>query len=190
VKIWYGSSVFEGHVILMRHIRPAETGDKGEADMKSFVESMTRILKDPSLRKEVRPAMELYVQNPLTKEGQEAAKIVLGYLENSPMVPVLVPQPPLTTWAAEMEKIVPNSGSQMLRAYVISGALAALNDKDSRRCLTLACQQVVRVYLEIKRLKPTVWHEGLEDMTKAVERGEVAVWFEKQLAEAAGKAVK
>jgi hypothetical protein len=190
LKIWYGCTVFAGHVILMRHMRPAEKGEKGVADMKSFVESMTRILKDPSLRQEVRPAMELYVQKPLTKEGQEAAKIVLGYLENSPMVPVLVPQPPLTTWAAEMEKIVPNSGSQMLRAYVISGALAALNDKDSRRCLTLACQQVVRVYLEIKRLKPTVWHEGLEDMTKAVERGEVATWFEKQLAEAAAKAAK
>jgi hypothetical protein len=27
----------------------------------------------------------------------------------------------------------------------------------------------------------------LEDMTKAVERGEVAAWFEKQLAEAAKK---
>jgi hypothetical protein len=131
--------------------------------------------------------MEVFVKNPLTKEGQEAAKIVLGYLDNSPMVPVLVPQPPLTTWADEMEKMVPNSGSQMLRAYVISGALAALDDKDSRNCLTLACQQVVRVYLEVQRLKSTVQHPGLEDMTKAVERGEVAAWFEKQLAEAAKK---
>jgi hypothetical protein len=187
LKIWYGSTVFKGYVILIRHMRAVDTGDKGEADMKSFVESMTRILKDPSLREEVRPAMEVYVKNPLTKEGQEAAKIVLGYLDNSPMVPVLVPQPPLTTWADEMEKMVPNSGSQMLRAYVISGALAALDDKDSRNCLTLACQQVVRVYLEVQRLKSTVQHPGLEDMTKAVERGEVAAWFEKQLAEAAKK---
>jgi hypothetical protein len=62
-----------------------------------------------------------------------------------------------------------------------------LDDKDSRNCLTLACQQVVRVYLEVQRLKPTVQHPGLEDMTKAVERGEVAAWFEKQLAEAAKK---
>ena len=187
LKIWYGSTVFQGHVILIRHMRAAESGDKGEADMKAFVESMTRILKDPSLREEVRPAMETYVKNPLTKEGQEAAKIVLGYLDNSPMVPVLVPQPPLTTWADEMEKIVPNSGSQMLRAYVVSGALAALDDKDSRSCLTLACQQVVRVYLEIQRLKPTVRHPGLEDMARAVERGEVAGWFEKQIADAAKK---
>jgi hypothetical protein len=56
--------------------------------------------------------------------------------------------------------------------------------------LTLACQQVVRVYLEVQRLKPIIAHPALEEMTKAVERGEVAVWFEKQLAEAAPKAGK
>ena len=190
LKIWYGATVYDGHVILIRHMRPKEAGDKGLEDMKSFVDSMMRVIKDPALRKEVLPAMEAYVKNPLTESGQEAAKIVLGYLDKSPMVPVLVPQPPLTVWADEMEKVVPNSGAQMLRAYVISGAYAALNDKDSRSCLTLACQQVVRVYLEVQRLKPIIAHPALEEMTKAVERGEVAVWFEKQLAEAAPKAGK
>lgn len=190
LKIWYGATVYDGHVILIRHMRPKEAGDKGLEDMKSFVDSMMRVIKDPALRKEVLPAMEAFVKNPLTESGQEAAKIVLGYLDKSPMVPVLVPQPPLTVWADEMEKVVPNSGAQMLRAYVISGAYAALNDKDSRSCLTLACQQVVRVYLEVQRLKPIIAHPALEEMTKAVERGEVAVWFEKQLAEAAPKAGK
>jgi len=187
LKIWYGATVYEGHVILIRHMRPKAAGDKGLEDMKSFVDSMMRVIKDPALRKEVWPAMEAYVKNPLTESGQEAAKLVLGYLDKSPMVPVLVPQPPLTVWADEMEKVVPNSGTQMLRAYVISGAYAALNDKDSRTCLTLACQQVVRVYLEVQRLKPIIAHPALEEMTKAVERGEVATWFEKQLAEAAPK---
>lgn len=190
LKIWYGATVFKGHVILIRHMRPKAAGDKGLEDMKSFVESMMRVIKDPALRKEIMPAMEAYVKDPLTESGQEAAKIVLGYLDKSPMVPVLVPQPPLTVWADEMEKVVPNSGAQMLRAYVISGAFAAMNDKDSRSCLTLACQQVVRVYLEVQRLKPIIAHPALEEMTKAVERGEVATWFEKRLAEAAPKEKK
>lgn len=190
LKIWYGATVYEGHVILIRHMRPKAAEDKGLEDMKSFVDSMMRVIKDPALRKEVLPAMEAFVKDPLTKSGQEAAKIVLGYLDKSPMVPVLVPQPPLTVWADEMEKVVPNSGAQMLRAYVISGAYAALNDKDSRSCLTLACQQVVRVYLEVQRLKPIIAHPALEEMTKAVERGEVAAWFEKRLAEAGSKANK
>jgi hypothetical protein len=187
LKIWYGATVYQGHVILMRHLRPQASGDKGLQDMKSFVESMMRVIKDPALRKEVRPAMEAYMKDPLTESGQEAAKIVLGYLDKSPMVPVLVPQAPLTTWADEMEKLVPNSGAQMLRAYVVSGAYAALNDRDNRSSLTLACQQVLRVYLEVKRLKPVIAHPALEEMTKAVERGEVATWFEKQLAEAQSK---
>ncbi len=187
LKLWYGCTVFEGHVILIRHMRPAEEGEKGEADMKFFVDAILRVVKDPPLRKEMRPAMEAFVREPLTESGQEAAKIALGYLDNSPMMPVLVPAPPLTTWADEMEKLVPNSGSQILRAYVISGALAALDGKDNRTCLTLACQQVARVYLEIQRLQPAVRHAGLEDLTKAVERGEVAAWFEKQLADAAAK---
>lgn len=190
LKIWYGCTVFEGHVVLIRHMRPAGGGEKGEADMKSFVDGMMRVIKDPALRREIRPAMEVYARSPLTAEGQEAAKIVLGYLDKSPMVPVLVPQTPLTTWAEEMEKRVPNSGSQMLRAYVISGALGSLEGEDNRRCLTLACQQVVRVYLEIQRLNPAVQHPGLEQMARAVERGEAAVWFEKQLAEAAVKGEK
>jgi hypothetical protein len=185
MRLWYGSTVFGGYVVTMRHMRPVETGEKGEADMKAFVEGMTRVVKDPALRKEVVPAMEAFVKAPLSESGQEAAKIVLGYLDNSPMVPVLLPAPPLTVWADEMEKLVANSGSQLLRAYVISGALAALNEKDSRSCLTLACQQVVRVYLEIQRLKPEIQHPGFEAMAKAVERGEVAVWFQKEMAAAA-----
>ncbi len=188
LKLWYGCTVYEGRVILIRHMRPAGEGEKGENDMKFFVDAVLRVIKDPSLRPEMRTAMETFVSAPLTESGQEAAKIVLGYLDNSPMVPVLMPAPPLTTWAEEMEKTVPNSGSQILRAYVISGALAALDGKENRTCLTLACQQVVRIYLEIQRLQPSARHEGLEQLARAVERGEAAAWIEKQMADAAAKA--
>ena len=188
LKLWYGCTVFKGHVLLIRHLRPADAADQGTADMKFFVDAILRVIKDPPLRPEMRTAMETFVRQPLTESGQEAAKIVLGYLDNSPMVPVLMPAAPLTTWADEMEKLVPNSGSQLLRGYVISGALAALNDQDHRACLTLACQQVIRIYLEIQRLNKTVIHEGLESLARMVERGEAAAWMEKQIADAAAKA--
>lgn len=188
LKLWYGCTVVKGHVLLIRHLRPADAADKGEADMKFFVDAILRVIKDPPLRPEVRTAMEAFVRQPLTESGQEAAKIVLGYLDNSPMVPVLMPAAPLTTWAEEMEKLVPNSGSQLLRGYVISGALGALNDQDNRACLTLACQQVIRIYLEIQRLNKTVVHDGLESLARRVERGEAAAWMEKQIADAAAKA--
>lgn len=184
LKIWYGATIYEGHVIMIRHMRPADTGEKGEAAMKEFVDSVLRVIKDPSLRKEVLPAFQAYMKEPLSESGQEAAKLILGYLDKSPMVPVLLPQPPLTTWAEEMEKLVPNAGAQFLRAYVITGAMAAMDGKDSGSSLTLACQQVVRVYLEMQRLQPNIQHEGLQDLTKAVERGEVAKWFQQQMAAA------
>ncbi len=187
LKLWYGCTVYAGHAILIRHMRPAEEGEKGDNDMKFFVDAILRVLKDPPLRPEMRAAMEAFVREPLTESGQEAAKIVLGYLDNSPMVPVLVPAAPLTIWADEMEKSVPNSGSQLLRAYVISGALAAIDGKDNRSCLTLACQQVVRIYLEIQRLNPAVRHNGLEQLARMVERGEAAAWLEKQISDAAAK---
>lgn len=190
LKLWYGCTVFEGHVILIRHMRPAETAEKGDNDMKFYVDAILRVIKDPPLRPEMRAAMEAFMRAPLTESGQEAAKIVLGYLDNSPMVPVLVPAAPVTTWADEMEKLVPNSGSQILRAFVISGALGALDGKDNRSCLTLAAQQVVRIYLEIQRLQPTVRHGGLEQLAHMVERGEAAAWLEKQLAEAAARSSK
>ena len=181
VKLWYGGTVFEGQVVLIRHMRRADSGEAGEADMKQFVEAMTHMLKDPYLRRDMLPAMRIFVAQPLTKDGQEAAKLALGYLDSSPMVPVLLPQPPLTVWADEMEKLVPNAGSQLLKAFVISGALAALEGKDNAGCLTLACQQVARVFLELQRLNQQVRHAGLEELTKAVERGEVATWFNQQV---------
>jgi hypothetical protein len=152
--------------------------------MKEFVDGVMRLIKDPSLRQDILPAFQAYTKQPLTKEGQEAAKLVLGYLDKSPMVPVLLPQPPLTVWAEEMEKLVPNSGAQILRAYVITGAMAAMEDKNSNTCLTLACQQVVRIYLELQRLQPQLRHDGLDAMTRAVERGEVAAWFLTQMKDA------
>jgi hypothetical protein len=181
LKIWYGATLYEGFLITIRHMRPADTGEKGETGMKEFVDGVMRLIKDPSLRKDVLPAFQAYTKAPLSKEGQEAAKVVLGYLDNSPMVPVLLPQPPLTVWAEEMEKLVPNAGAQLLRAYVITGAMAAMEDKNSSTCLTLACQQVVRIYLELQRLQLGLRHEGLETMTRAVERGEVAAWFQTQM---------
>jgi hypothetical protein len=56
-----------------------------------------------------------------------------------------------------------------------------MEDKNSSTCLTLACQQVVRIYLELQRLQLGLRHEGLETMTRAVERGEVAAWFQTQM---------
>lgn len=184
LKIWYGATIYEGHVIMIRHMRPADTGEKGEAGMKEFVDGVMRLIKDPLLRKDVLPAFQAYMKEPLSEVGQEAATLVLGYLDKSPQVPVLLPQPPLTTWAEEMEKLVPNAGAQFLRAYVITGAMAAMEGKDNGTSITLACQQVVRVYLEMQRLQPTIQHEGLESLTKAVERGESAKWFQQQMAKA------
>jgi hypothetical protein len=183
LKIWYGATVYKGYAVIMRHMRPADEGAKGEEGMKAFVDGVMRVIKDPSLRKEVLPAFQVYMKEPLSESGQEAAKLVLGYLDKSPMVPVLLPQPPLTVWAEEMEKLVPNAGAQFLRAYVITGAMAAMEGKDSNSCLTLACQQVVRVYLEMQRLQPTIRYEGLEALTRAVERGEAAKWLQQQMAE-------
>jgi hypothetical protein len=185
VKIWYGTAQVSGHLVTIRHIRPSDTGEKGGDDMKFFVDAMLRVIKDPPLRAEMLTAFDSYLREPLTESGQEAGKLVLNYLDQSPMTPAMLPAPPLTTWADEMEKAIPNAGSQILRAFLIAGTRAALADQSDAECLTLACQQVARIYLEMKVRQPGLNHPGLDELTLAVERGEAASWLRARMNEAA-----
>jgi len=181
VKLWLGATTYQGHDITIRHIRPQETEEKGEQDMKQLIETIVAIIKDPALREELRPSFETYMRTPLTKEGQEAAELILKYLDNSPVTPVLIPTPPITTWTDEMEQAIPNSGAQLLRAYVISSATAAIEQKTEAESLNLAAQQFVRIYLELQRLNPKIQHSGIEQLVRMVERGEAASWLKKEI---------
>jgi len=181
LKIWIGSTFIDDRLITLRHLRPAATADKGSEAMKRFVDAIFQLLRDPGLRREILPALDAYMADPLSDIGHQSAELVLAYLDKSPMVYVLRPAPPLTDWAQAVEKIAPGSGSQLLRAFVLGGTRAVLSDQTADAALTLACQQTVRVYLHIIEKFAALRHPGLDELAHQVERGESAVWMRKQM---------
>ncbi|MCB1225244.1 MAG: hypothetical protein KDK99_05480 [Verrucomicrobiales bacterium] len=185
LKLWLGLTVMADHLITIRHLRPSSTGKEGEDDMKRFFDHLMEIIKDPSLRAEIVPAINTYLQDPFSEAGHESANLIVEYLDESPTVSILRPAAPVTTWTEEAEKTVQGSGSQLLRAYVIGGASAALQGKDANTALTTAAQQMVRVYLKMKEKYPAFSHPGLDQLTDAVERGDASTWLRKQIEEKA-----
>ena len=156
--------------------------------MKRFVDGIFQIVKDPPLRADIMPAIHTYLVDPFSEEGHESANLVLQYLDNSPMVPVLRPAEPVTTWTDQAEKMVTGSGSQLLRAYVIGGASAALQGKDASHALTVAAQQMIRIYLKMKEKYPSFVHPALEQLKEAVHLGEGSEFLRERMEAAAKEA--
>ncbi|MCP5556226.1 MAG: hypothetical protein H7A55_00610 [Verrucomicrobiaceae bacterium] len=179
VKIWTGVTFFEGYLVTLRHTRPADTGQGGEVAMKEFVQRFFQIIRDPSLRVEMEPMLAEYFQSPLSPAGDEAATVLLGYLKETAL-PISMPAPPITTWAEAAEKVVPGTGTHLLRAFVLGSAKAALDDKEATACLDAATVQFVKIYREIKQTYPGLQTPEIEELGKAVDKGEGGAWLLKK----------
>lgn len=172
VKQWVGVTFLKGCVVTIRHQRPADTGEKGETSMKLITNLLANLLKEPAMREDVRSMLRQYLADPVAPENDEAAKIVLAFIDQAPHLPVCMPQEPVSTWIDECEKQVPGARTPLLRAFILGSALAAMDEKGADVCLNDAASNLVRVYLRIQQLHPDLHQKELDGLVPAVARGQ------------------
>jgi len=181
VRVWFGTFFLSDYLITIRHQSDEE---KVEEKRKRFLDDFFRLVRDLPLREEVQPALEAYIADPLSEAGGRAATVVLTYLQNSPNVATLRPSPPVTRWAEEVEAKQPGAGTHLLRAFVLGGAKAALQQQTFDQTLAVASAQMLRVYVTMRTSEPGIEHPGLEDLLRATERGEVVTWLRAEMLKA------
>lgn len=177
IKQWTGVTMLKGHLITIRYTHPTDTGDQGEAALKGFVGTVFQVIKDPQLRAQMRDLVHLYLADPLSSEGQQAATAVLAYIQKTPFVNVPIPVEALAPWLDQFKKLAPGSEIQLLRAFAMGSAQAGLNDAEPEISLTAGAKQFLEIYNEFVRQNPLLRISGISELKSAVEHNDVAAFL-------------
>ncbi|MDZ4286928.1 MAG: hypothetical protein U0984_03165 [Prosthecobacter sp.] len=177
IKQWIGITVVEGHVLTIRHLRPLDTGDQGEQDMQGFVGAIYQIIKDPPLRQEIKRLVDAYHADPFTPDSEQAAAAVLAYLQQNPLLPIHVPEHPISAWLERCKAQAPGTEDHLLRAFMLGGAKAAFDGADAATCVNEGARQFARVYRHLVQKHPLIALPDMQPFITAAEKGEGAVWL-------------
>jgi hypothetical protein len=177
IKQWVGITHLGSHLLTIRHLRPADTGDEGEAGMKTFLGRIFQVIKDPPLRAEVLRLVEVYLNDPWSDEGMSAARMVMTYLDQTPFYPIGLPEEPISSWLERCKAKAEGSETHLLRAFMIGSAKAALADHDAEASLNEACRQFARIYRELLPKHPQIADPEMDNFAVAAEKGEGAAWL-------------
>lgn len=177
VKVWIGITVYEGHVITIRHMRPADNGDAGEESMKGFVGVIFQLIKDPSLRGHLLEMLDAYMKNPLSDDGEQAAAAVLAYLNQAPWLPISIPEEPVSRWLEHFAEKSPGTQDHLLRAFMLGSAKAAFQDGDALACLEAGARQFAVIYRQLSSKFPQITLPEADSFAAAAEKGLGAAWL-------------
>lgn len=177
VKQWTGVTLFGGHVITIRYMHPTDTGQRGETALQNFAGAIFQVIKDPALRAEMRQMIAAYLADPLSPRGEQAASVVLAYIQKTPFVPAPIPPQPLTSWIAHFKQQSPGSEAHLLRAFVMGSAQAGLNESDPDTCLTAGAKQFLLVYDELIKQNPALKLAQVDELAAAVNKGDAAAYL-------------
>jgi len=177
IKIWVGITIVADHILTIRHMRPADTGEAGEQSMKTFAGLVFQIIKDPSLRGHIRELLAAYLKNPLSDDGEQAAAAVLAYLEQAPWFPINIPEDPVSGWMEKFEKSAPGTQDHLLRAFMLGAAKAAFEDADALACLNAGARQFAVIYRELARQHPQITLPEVDSFAAAAEKDLGAAWL-------------
>lgn len=173
LKQWTGVTMLKGHLLTIRYMHPTATGEKGEAALKGFAGMVFQIIKDPQLRAQVKDLVQIYLADPLSAEGNQAATAVLAYIQKTPFVNVPIPTAVLAPWLDVFKANAPGSEIQLLRAFALGSAQAGLNDADPDTCLTAGAKQFLLIYDHFIRENPLLKVPDVDELKSAVEHGDV-----------------
>jgi hypothetical protein len=177
IKQWTGISVVNGHLFTIRHMRPADTGEPGEQDMKAFVGTVFQAIKDPPLRAEVKKMIEAYLLKPLSTESDQAAGAVLAYLNQTPFFPIQIPEYPISLWLEHCKALAPGTEDHLLRAFMLGSAKAAFDDSDANACLEAGSRQFARIYRQLVQQHPKIALPQMDQFVAAAEKDQGAAWL-------------
>lgn len=180
IKQWIGVTMLKGHLITIRYMHPTATGEQGEAALKGFAGTVFQIIKDPQLRAQIKDLVQVYFADPLSAEGNQAATVVLAYIQKTPFVGVPIPVESLAPWLEHFKRNAPGSELQLLRGFALGSARAGLDDKDPDACLTAGAKQFLEIYNLFIRDVPLLKIRDVEDLKAAVEHNDVPAFLKRR----------
>jgi hypothetical protein len=180
VKQWIGVTMLKGHLITIRYMHPTATGDQGEAALKGFAGTIFQVIKDPQLRAQIKEFVQIYLANPLSPDGDQAAAAVLAYIQKTPFVTVPIPVESLAPWLDHFKKTAPGSEMQLLRAFALGSAQAGLDEKDADTCLTAGAKQFLLIYNQIIRQNPLLKLADIDELAAAVDQNDAAGFLKRR----------
>lgn len=177
IKQWIGITHLNNYLLTIRHLRPADTGDAGDGNMKKFVGLVLQVIKDPPLRADVRRLVDVYLNEPWSAAGTEAASMVLTYLDQTPFFAVSLPEEPISSWLEQCKAAAEGTETHLLRAFMVGGAKAALDGADAATILDAGCRQFARIYRELLFKQPQIANREMDQFAAAADKGEGAAWL-------------
>lgn len=177
VKQWAGVIYYKNHLITIRQMRPVSAEDDGAAAMQAFAHQVTKIIKDPALRKGVGGLIDRYMENPLSDESVQAAAAILAYLQGNPDLPISIPEHPVQDWLGHCAKVAPGTEEHLLRAFMIGSAKAALAGGDAKACLNAGASQFARIYRELHARHPAMTLPQIDSFLAAAADGRGGEWL-------------
>jgi hypothetical protein len=177
IKQWAGVIYYKNHLITIRQMRPVSPEDDGAAAMQAFAHQVTKIIKDPALRKGVAGLIDRYMENPLSDESVQASAAILAYLQGNPDLPISIPEHPVQDWLGHCAKVAPGTEEHLLRAFMIGSARAALAGGDAKSCLNAGAAQFARIYRELHARHPAMTLPQIDSFLAAAVDGRGGEWL-------------
>lgn len=180
VKQWVGITYFENHLITIRQMRPASTGDEGEEGFKNFGGMMFQIIKDPALRADISRMIDLYLADPFSEDSVQATGAVLAYLKQTPFYPISIPEYPVSDWLEHCKKVAPGTEEHLLSAFMLGSAKAAFADGDAATCLKAGAKQFAIIYRLLAAKNPLIKQPEIEEFAAEADQGHGGEWLMKR----------
>lgn len=177
VKQWAGVVFYKNHLITIRQMRPISPEDDGAAAMQVFAHQVTKIIKDPALRKGVLELIDRYMENPLSDDSVQASAAILAYLQGNPDLPISIPEHPVQEWLEHCKKVAPGTEEHLLRAFMIGSAKPAFAGGDAKTCLNAGAGQFARIYRELHARHPAMTLPQIDSFLAAAADGRGGEWL-------------
>ena len=177
IQQWVGITVFAEHVVTIRHMRPADTGEAGQGAMKTLVGLIFQLIKDPALRAHIQQLLDAYLAKPFSADGEQAAAAVLAYLKQTPYFPINIPEKPVAEWLEHFKAVAPGTQDTLLRAFMLGSAKAAFADADAEACLKEGARHFALIYRQSVKEHPRLSRPDIESFVAAAEKGLGASWL-------------
>lgn len=174
---WTGVTFLDGWLITIRQMRPVTPDDDGSKGLQAFAQLVTKVIKDPPLRRGVARMIDRYMENPLSEESVQATAAVLAYLKGTSDLPISIPEHPVQEWLEHCQKVVPGTEQTLLSAFMLGSAKSALAGGDVRSCLNSGARQFARIYRELLAKHPAIALPKIDEFLAAAMDDKGGEWL-------------
>jgi hypothetical protein len=177
IKQWVAVTYLENHLLTIRQMRPAHTGDSGLEGLKNFGSMVIQVIKDPWLRADISRMIDLYMAAPFSEDSIQARGAVLAYLKNTPFYPISIPEYPVSDWLERCKMLAPGTEDHLLAAFMLGSAKAAFNEADAANCMNAGAKQFAVIYRQLAAKHPDIKSAEIEDFIIDAEEGHGGDWL-------------